>query len=138
MTAIYVLDANALLAYLGRETGFEKVREILFLAETGKCLLYIHAVNLYELYYQFYRDKGETEATQLWTDINDMPVKILYTFDENFVKTAGRIKANFKMSVADSFLLTQAYLLNAEVITSDHHELDVVDRANLVKFLWYR
>lgn len=134
----YLLDTNAVLTYLGRESGVEKIRAILVRAEISDCLLYIHAVNLYEVYYQFYRDKGETAAQELWTDIHALPLVILYTLNEEFIKVAGRIKADFKMSVADSFLLAQAHLLNAEVVTSDHHEFNVVDQAGLVKFYWYR
>lgn len=138
MTDTYILDANAFLAYFGQEPGADKVRLLLTRAEAGECSLYIHAINAYEVYYQFYRDKGEIEALQLWADINALPVGILYTFDEDFVKTAGRFKADFKISVADSFLLAQAHLIRAEVVTSDHHELDAVDRAGIIKFYWYR
>ncbi|MBC7569384.1 MAG: hypothetical protein H7319_06590 [Spirosoma sp.] len=103
MTDSYVLDANALLTYLGEEPGADKI-----------------------------------VANELWSDISSLPVQLLYTLDEDFVKTAARFKAAFRMSVADSFLLAQAHLLNAQVVTSDHHELDAVDIAGLINFYWYR
>ena len=138
MINTYVLDANALLTYFGKEPGVEVIRRLMSRAETAECLLFVHAVNAYELYYQFYRDKGEVEANELWADIHLLPVRVLYTLDENFILTAGHFKATFSMSVADSFLLAQAHLLNAEIVTSDHHELDVVDKAGILKFYWFR
>ncbi len=134
----YLLDANAILAYLGDEPGAENIKAIFDRADIDECLIFVHAANVYEIYYQFFRDKGETAALTLWDDIREMPLKILHTFDEDFVKTAGRIKASFKMSVADSFLLAQAQLLGAKVVTSDHHELDVVDKTGSIQFFWFR
>lgn len=134
----YVLDANALLTYLGEEPGADKIGTLLTHASSNECQLYIHAINAYELYYLFYRDKGETIANELWSDVNALPIHLLYTLDEEFVKTAARFKAAFRMSVADSFLLAQADLLDAQVVTSDHHELDAVDVAGLINFYWFR
>ncbi|WP_232326082.1 hypothetical protein [Spirosoma montaniterrae] len=50
------MDANAILAFLGSEPGVANIRALFRSAENGNCSLYIHAVNAYEVYYQFYRD----------------------------------------------------------------------------------
>jgi predicted nucleic acid-binding protein len=135
---LYLLGANAVLAFFGKETGFERIEKIFEKSATGDCQLYFHAANAYEIYYQFHRDKGKISALAIWEDMRRLPLTILYTFDEEFVKVAAETKAAFKMSVADSFLLAQAVLLNAVVVTADHHELDVVEQASTVKFFWFR
>jgi len=134
----HVLDANALLAYLAGESRADTIETLFYDAEASRCQLYIHAINAYELYYQFYRHRSEDEANQFWTNLHRLPVTVLYTFNEDIVKMAGRMKATFTMSVADSFLLAQAILLSANVVTSDHHEFDVVDQANVISFYWFR
>ncbi len=134
----YLLDANALLAYLAGESGSDVIEALFIRAEADSCQLYVHAINAYKLYYQFYRHRSEDEANQLWRSIHQLPLTVLYTFGEEIVKTAGRIKGSFNLSVADSFLLAQAILLDATVVTSDHHELDAVDRTGTVSFHWFR
>jgi hypothetical protein len=42
------------------------------------------------------------------------------------------------MSLADSMAVAQAVVDDAIVVTSDHHELDAVDRDGNIKFLWIR
>ncbi len=134
----YVLDTNAVLAYLAGEPGTDVVEARFIRAEATLCQLYMHAINAYELYYQFYRHKNEDEANQLWRNILQLPLTVWYTFNEEIVKTAGRMKGTFNLSVADSFLLAQAILLDATVVTSDHHELDTVDQTGTVSFHWFR
>lgn len=135
---IYLPDACALISYLDGETGGENIQRIFYDVEPGNALAYMHAVNIYEVYYPFLRLNGSASARQLWLDIAQLPIKILYTLHEAFIKVAATYKANFKMSVTDSFLLTQAQLLNAKVVTADHHKLDAVDKAGLIQFAWYR
>jgi predicted nucleic acid-binding protein len=51
---------------------------------------------------------------------------------------AGRLKATYKISMADALLLAHGIENNATIITSDHHELDIVEQSENIDFLWFR
>ena len=138
MIEAFVLDACALIANLSGEAGGERVERLLDRARLNEIHLSLHALNLYEIYYPYLRNAGHDVAESIWSDVMAMPVKILYTFDEPLVRKAAEIKAQQRLSVADSFLLALAVSLGAKVVTSDHHEFDAVERTGLVRFEWIR
>lgn len=138
MNEAFVLDACAVIANLSGEAGGERVERLLDRARRNEIRLFLHAINLYEIHYPYLRNAGHKVAESVWNDVVAMPVEILYTFDEPLVRKAAEIKAHHRLSVADSFLLAQAVLLNAKVATSDHHELDAVEPTGLVRFEWIR
>ena len=51
---------------------------------------------------------------------------------------AGRIKTLYKMSLADSIALGETSVLGATILTSDHHEFDIVEQNEKIKFAWIR
>ena len=54
----YVLDAFAVLTYIGDEEGADKVEEILDKAKNGEIKLTMNYVNLGEIYYIIARELG--------------------------------------------------------------------------------
>jgi predicted nucleic acid-binding protein len=57
--------------------------------------------------------------------------------DEIFLE-AGRLKASYKISLADSIVLAEALVTNAKLLTADHHEFDVIEENEEILFLWIR
>ena len=52
---------------------------------------------------------------------------------------AGRIKSDYRrISLADSVALAETTTRNGYLVTSDHHEMDTLDKAGVAKFLWIR
>jgi predicted nucleic acid-binding protein len=51
---------------------------------------------------------------------------------------AGRLKAGYKISIADSIALATAFIYESELVTCDHHELDVIESKENIKFFWIR
>jgi predicted nucleic acid-binding protein len=47
-------------------------------------------------------------------------------------------KANYKISVADSFALGLAKVNQAVLVSGDHHEFDIIEKAGELKFHWFR
>ena len=128
-----VLDSSAVIAYMKQEPGGPLVAELM---EIDKC--YVHAVNLCEVYYGFVRELGEPSAKSVLADIADLGVKIREDMDSEFWQEAGRYKADLRrISLADCFCLALASRLQAEVVTSDHHEFDAVERKGVcpVRFI---
>jgi len=51
---------------------------------------------------------------------------------------AGRIKASYRLSLADSILLVTAIIQDATIVTSDHHEMDAIQASENMSFCWVR
>ncbi len=54
MNDVYILDACSLIAYLNDEKGADNVKDLLIKSGNDECSLYIHMINLYEIYYDFF------------------------------------------------------------------------------------
>jgi len=68
-----------------------------------------------------------------------LDIKIVEFNDKIFFE-AGRLKASYKMSLADSIALATAIVLGGTLLTSDHHEFDAIEasEAEDIKFQWTR
>jgi len=134
----YVLDTCALIALLNEENGASKVASLYESAVSGEAKLIMNIINLTELYYGYYREDGATFAEQQLEAICQSAIEINEIIDIKLLRIAGRLKATYRISLADSFAVAQAILSGAVLVSSDHHELDVVDIAGEVEFLWFR
>ena len=131
----YVIDACALIAYFRDELGGEKLEELF---ETANNRFLMHAVNLGEVYYDSLRVSGKEKAQTLFKDIAELPISIVWELDAPFVKLIGEYKTSYQVSYADCFVLALAEIENAIVISTDHHEFDVIDNAGKLSFYWLR
>jgi len=138
MNKIYVLDACAMLAFLQDEFGADKVVAVLMNARDGKCKVHMNVVNLVEVYYDIYRAVGATKANEEIAMIKKLPLVIQTEITDRIFEEAGRLKASYKISFADSFALAQAIVIDGELLTSDHHEFDVIEGKEPVRFQWIR
>jgi len=134
----FVLDACALIAFLADEEGAEKVEYILRKAETDDCLIYMNKINILEIYYLVYREEGKEKAEKTLEKILALPIIVIEKLEDDVFKEAGGLKATYKMSLADSVALAEAKTKNAEILTSDHHEFDLVEKKEEIKFYWIR
>ena len=134
----YVLDANAMIALLQDEQGSDVVASAINSAEDGEAEISMNIINLLEVYYDAYRLRGKDQADKMLVEIKKRQIKInAYVSDEIF-NEAGRLKASYKISLADSFALAQALVSSGELLTSDHHEFDVIEGNELITFCWIR
>jgi len=131
---IYVFDACGLITFLRNEQGAEKVMQ-LFADEENTFLM--HAITLGEVYYDTLR-MNKDKALELFETVNELGIQIVWNMDENLIKVAGDFKVNNKMSYADSFVLALAKEYNAQIISTDHHEFDTVEKNSNLKFFWLR
>ena len=130
----FVLDACGLIAYLRGEAGGEKLRDLL---KDSKNSFLLHGINLGEVYYDTLRNSKEI-AEKLIDDIKKLPIEIIWTLDLEIIKLVGKYKISYKVSYADCYVLALAEKEKAIIITTDHHEFDVIERENQLKFLWLR
>ncbi|MCI0440345.1 MAG: PIN domain-containing protein, partial [Chloroflexi bacterium] len=97
----YVLHTSAILAFLGDEAGADKVERLLRGARARRWRVLVCSVSLMEVFYTAVREKSEDEAVRLLALLKAWPLEWVYP-DEKVLLQAGRLKASYRMSVADA------------------------------------
>jgi predicted nucleic acid-binding protein len=132
----YVLDACAVIALLDGEEGAEIVKDLFEKAEAGEITVYIHSVNLLEIYYDRMRAINIEVAEEFIEKMSNSPVKIIDTISQTLLREAARFKVTYKPSLADCFALATASCYQGTLVTSDHSELEEVEKSEQIPFLW--
>jgi predicted nucleic acid-binding protein len=115
---VFVLDSFAVLAYLGGETGQERVKQVLADAQQGDCRAVLTLINLGEVAYIIERQRGLAQAQEALGLIDQLPIEILPA-DKELVLGAAHIKANYPLAYADAFSAAAGLLLDGVVLTGD-------------------
>lgn len=136
-TERYVLDACALIAYFSDEAGAEVVEDLLELAAQERIQCFVAAVNVYELFYDCLKRDAAT-ARQLVDDIYSLPITVVEALDRTLMQNAGAFKVAYRVSLADSVALGLASQLNAQLVSSDHHEFDQIEADEKARMFWIR
>jgi predicted nucleic acid-binding protein len=138
MAVDYIFDACALLAFIYDETGADIVQDVLEAAEKNNITVYMNKLNLFEVYYNVRREEGELLAETLLDMVKKLPIRIIDGISDEVFREAGRIKSNYKISLADAIVLGEASVNNAKIVTSDHHEFNVIESNENIAFHWIR
>jgi predicted nucleic acid-binding protein len=134
----YILDACALIAVLNKEEGKDAVKEILKkAADEEDTTVYINVVNLIEVYYGYLRELGDEGAAVILEKIYAAPVKIIETISAPVYLEASRLKAAYKMSLADAVGLATAINLKGFFVTADREFEDAWKREQ-APLIWFR
>ncbi|MDQ1318191.1 MAG: hypothetical protein QG588_1848 [Candidatus Poribacteria bacterium] len=125
-----IFDASALIAFFRDETGAEIV-ESLLIDSVNTC--HVHAINLCEVFYDSLRRKNELEAQRTIRVLLSMGLFLHDDLDIVFWQQVGRYKGYIRhISLADCFCIALAKRLNGSVVTTDHHEFDVISEQGIV------
>ena len=114
----YVLDTSAIAAFTDQEEGATEVERLLDAARRDECQVEACAISLMELYYIALQEKDEDEATKLIALVKAWPVTWIYP-DERLLLQAGKIKATYRLSVADAIIAAVAKLRQAKLVHKD-------------------
>jgi predicted nucleic acid-binding protein len=134
----YVLDACSIIAFLNDEDGADVVQLLLEEAGASISKLYIHKLNFLEVYYGILRDEGMEKAELADTTIRALPIEILTDISDDIFYEAGRIKASYRLSLADAVALATSIKNGSSLVTSDHHEFDVLVEPENLSIKWIR
>jgi PIN domain nuclease of toxin-antitoxin system len=134
---LYVLDACAVIALIKKEMGWKPVFDVLSKTVTGEAKVYMHEINLLEVYYGLYKLCGKEYAEQTIAEVSPFFVTI-NGLSKAVFSEAGRLKATYKMSLADSVALAETSVLGGGLLTADHHEFDIVDEKESICIHWIR
>jgi predicted nucleic acid-binding protein len=127
-----ILDAHALMVFLEKEPGYEKIEALFTAAVERDDNLLITAVNLGEVFYIILRECGEDKAREVEAMIKTLPIEIIEA-DWSLTREAAKLKAYNKMSYADCFAAALAVMRRGELITGDP-EFKAVE--NQIKIMW--
>lgn len=116
--AIYVLDSFALLAYLQKEPGGERVNELLEKAQKKQAVVLLSEISLGEVYYILIRALGLEEANVTLAHILALPITIA-PVERDAVLAAAQYKARGAISYADCFVVALARAKHAAIVTGD-------------------
>lgn len=131
----FVLDSYALIGYLEDEPFAQWFQQILLSARKKQCKLYLHAIQLGEVYYIILREQGKQIADLAYARIKDFPISLIETIDENLLLSAASIKASFPLSYADAFAAALAKIHDAVLLTGDP-EFKILETKGIIKIKW--
>jgi len=133
---VFVFDACAVIAFLKDEPGAEVVEKLLQ-EPKHRCL--ILAISACEVYYDLCRRGNTEDAESLESLLAEYDLELLEGLPSDLWKTAGKLKAEWRrVSLADCFALALALRENGTLVTSDHHELDPIAKAEVCPLRFIR
>ncbi len=127
-----VLDSYAVLVFLFKQKGHEKVLSLLEKAAEADETVLIAAPNWAEVRYMVQRKSGASTWNETRTKLLGLPIEVV-PVDQDLAEIAGEFKASRKMSLADCFAAALAKDRNADVYTGDP-EFRGVEKE--VKIVW--
>lgn len=132
---VYILDSFAIIAFLKDEEGSNKVEELLRSAENGTIQLFMHAINLGEIFYTVFKQSGEIQALNVYSKVRQYPVEFLFDLSESFLLSAVSLKGTYPISYADAFAVATAIERSGILVTGDP-ELKRLEKDKKVEILW--
>jgi ribonuclease VapC len=129
-----LFDAFPLLCWFQEEPGHTIVGNLLNEAEENKIEIFMHIINLGEVYYRTCRVTDQKEAEEILKKVRMLPLKIVSASDSTVLE-AAKIKGRYPISYADAFAVAAAVQKKAVLVTSDP-EYKKVEK--LIKILWLK
>lgn len=121
-----VLDAHALVAFLGGEAGGQAVRRALENAADGGRRLPISAVNWCEVVYSIRRLRSHEDTAGTVAALDALPIAVVGA-DRDMAAYAAVLKAEHRLGLGDSFAAALAMSLRLPLMTGDADFLPLME-----------
>jgi predicted nucleic acid-binding protein len=131
----FVLDTSAILALWNEEEGASFVEKILRDKPQNK-IIFISFMTVMECRYRVWKDHGQSVADELIRSLGLLPITRV-DVDDVLIMTASDLKARYKISVADSWIVATAIVHNATLVHKDP-EFDALSDRVAMKTLPYK
>lgn len=128
----YLLDTSALLTLIEDEAGAGRVEQAI---ASGAALLPWPV--LMEVYYITRQEQGQAEADKRYALASHLTARVLWDMDESLLLSAGRLKAEYRISFADALIAAFAVREGAILMHKDP-EYDALGDALAVERLPYK
>ena len=116
--SVFVLDTSALLALRSDEPGADRVETVIQQAKKNQVRLLVSFMTRMEVLYRVWREEGHEAAREALRLIDSFPIEWVSCGPE-ILETAARLKAQGKLSVADSWIGATAMVREATLIHKD-------------------
>jgi ribonuclease VapC len=113
-----VLDAWAIMAYLGDEAAGQQVADIIADAHESGVSIRMTVVNAGEIWYMLAREISQAEADDSLAQLRQLGIEFIDA-DWKLTHAAAVLKAKHRMSYADCFAAALAKEEKAELFTGD-------------------
>ncbi len=113
----FVLDTSAILALWNEEDGASTVEKILRDKPHNR-KTFISFMTFMECRYRVWKDHGQSAADELFRSLSHLPVTRV-DVDDTLIMIASELKAQHKISVADSWIIATAITRNATLVHKD-------------------
>jgi ribonuclease VapC len=127
-----VFDSHALLKFFQREPGAASVERWLRMAQRRRWTRYLCAINLGEIIYTTKRRFGDQQKIAVLGHIHRLKFTIL-PVPNDLIYEAAELKAEYRISYADCFVLACAIRHAAGIVTGDPEFSKV---SHLAKIHW--
>ena len=131
----FVLDSFALIGFLENEKFASRIEKLLKQARQGKILVFLHAIHLGEVYYITLREQGQNMADLAFARIKAFPVKYIDIIDDELLRKAAWLKANYPISYADAFAASLAIIRHSSLLTGDP-EFKKLEKKEAISIEW--
>jgi ribonuclease VapC len=128
----FIFDSHALLKFLQKERGYEKVFHLLQEIEKSGATKFLNVINLGEIIYSTKREFGDQKKLEVIANIERLNFTLL-SVSNHLVFQAAEFKAQYNISYADCFILTSAIEHKATIVTGDPEFKKV---GHLVEIVW--
>lgn len=128
----FLLDTSALMTLIEDEAGADRVEQII---SQGRVVLPWPV--LLELHYIARQEHGQAEADRRYALASKLTAQVLWGMDEPILLTAGRLKAEHRVSFADALIAAFALREGATLVHKDP-EYDVLDGIVVMERLPYK
>ena len=136
MKKSYVLDTSAIFTLTKEESGSDVVEEILVGAKKRQNIVYLSFISLMELYYVTWQSQNEQSAKELIVLMQSLSIEKVHSNDR-LMLIAGRLKANYQLSVADAIIAATAIEKEAYLVHKDP-EFEAISQSVLTLPLPYK
>ena len=121
MTERYVLDTSAILATWQNEDGSDDVKDLVNKATSGEIELFLSFMTFFEAYYKVKKKEGESRAIDIyyWLIWLIPPQTERVNLEEDILIKAGDMKAKYKVSAVDAWILATALFKDAALVHKD-------------------
>lgn len=132
----YLLDTSALVALRKDEAGADQVESYLRKASRKRAHVYLSFMSFMELFYLSWRHEGKAAAHRTYLELTMLPIKRIDA-TEAILLRAGELKAEYTLSLADSWIAATAAEHDAILVHKDP-EFESLDKQLQLQALPYK
>jgi PIN domain nuclease of toxin-antitoxin system len=126
----YIFDACALIAYFAKENGADNVKNILrdAIDDKNTTIFMNKIIKVYDI----------KKADEMLEIVKKLPIKVISEVQDDVLRKAGYLKSNYKISLADSIAVAETIINKGLLVTSDHHEIEPIEKSEKINVTWFR